>query len=81
MTQKEIDGLTIFLGRDDAFIGRQMKNGKLSKIRRNLTEQEVIHFVTWFVKSYCEKYDVDDFTLNVDGKPMYRLGLVKDEEE
>ena len=51
MTQKEIDGLTIFLGRDDAFIGRQMKNGKLSKLRRNLTEQEVIHFVTWFVKS------------------------------
>lgn len=81
MTQKEIQELTIFLGRDNAFIGKKLKNGKPSNVRRELNEQECMSFVTWFIKTYCRKYGLDEFTLNVNDVPAYKLGLVKEKDK
>ena len=81
MTQREIEGLTIFLGDNEAFIGKVLKDGKPSKLRRVLNEQEMMSFVTWFIKGYCKKYGMDEFTLNVDGVPTYKMGLINKEEQ
>lgn len=80
MTQKEMDGLTIFLGNNEAFIGKQLKNGKPSKLRRTLSEQETMSFVTWFIKNYCKKYGLSEFTLNVNDVPTYKMGIISEEQ-
>lgn len=80
MTQKEIDSLTIFLGENEAFIGKQLKNGQPSKVRRVLSEQETMSFVTWFIRAYCRKYGMNEFTLNVNDVPTYKMGLIDDNE-
>ena len=49
MTQKEIKDLTIFLGEDDAFISRYLKNGKISRLRREINETELFNMAIWFV--------------------------------
>jgi len=81
MTKSEIQELTIFLGNDHSFIGRKLKNGEPSKLQRVLTEQECMSFVTWFIRTYCKKNNCNEFTLNVNDVPTYRLGLVKEEKE
>lgn len=77
MTQQEIQELTIFVGYREAFIGKKLKNGKLSKIKRKLTEHECMNFVTWFIRNYCDKYTVNEFVMNVDGVPKYKLGYIE----
>ena len=74
------DDLTIFLSNDGAFISKKLKNGNPSKTRRVLTEQEIMSFVAWFIREKCKMYGVDEFTLNVNDKQAYKLGLVKEEE-
>lgn len=81
MTEKEITDLTIFLGTNEAFIGKKLKNGKPAKARRVLTEQETMSFVTWFIRCYCKKYGMQEFTLNVNNVPTYKLGIIDDDNK
>ena len=81
MTQKEISGLTIFLGENEAFIGKMLKNGQPSKLRRVLNEQETMSFVTWFIRSYCKKYGLNEFTLNVNDIPTYKMGIINENND
>lgn len=76
MTQKEIKDLTIFLGEDDAFISKYLKNGKISRLRREINETELFNMAIWFVKSRCKKYNANDFTLNVNGVPKYKFEML-----
>lgn len=80
LTMANFDDLTIFLSNDGAFISKKLKNGNPSKTRRVLTEQEIMSFVAWFIREKCKKYGVDEFTLDMDGKSAYKLGLVVEEE-
>ena len=80
MTQKEMQDLTIFLGEDDAFISKYLKNGKISELRREISEAELFNMAIWFVKSRCKKYNANDFTLNVNGIPKYKFEILKDIE-
>lgn len=82
MTQKEIDQLTIFLGNGGtAFIGKNLKNGKPSNVRRVLSEGEMMNFVSWFIDQYCKKYGANEFNLSVNDVPRYRLGIIGENTE
>lgn len=79
MTQKEMQQLTICMSNGTAFIGKILKNGKPSDIKRELTEQECMAFVTWFIRTYCQKYGYNEFTIDINNVPTYKMGIIPQE--
>lgn len=81
MSNKEMQDLTIFLGEKTAFIGKKLKNGQPSSVRRVLDEQECMSFVTWFIKKYCQECGSNEFTLSVNDVPAFKCGIIEQEKQ
>lgn len=70
MTEKELKDTVIVTGWRNAYIAKNNKSKTLmSKVRREITENEILGLICWYSKKKFEDDDCDEYTVtNSDGK-------------
>lgn len=81
MTKEEIKDLTIFIGKDVAFISKHNKNGKISSVRKQLTDNEINSFGAWYIQNTMDKLGASEFLVNINGEPKFKVSVYKEEEK
>lgn len=68
------------MGATDAFISKRLKNNEISKIRRELSQNEIMNFLVWAIQSKLISLNTTKFTINIDDKPKYEIKLITEQE-
>lgn len=68
MTRKELEGTVIVKGFDEVYLAaRTEKKGRIGRIRRRITEDEIIALMFWYAEKKFAEEDCDDLTISRHG--------------
>lgn len=68
MTRKELEGTVIVTGLEEAYVAvRTEKRGWIGRIRRRITEDEIVSLMFWYLTKKFAEEDCDDLTISRHG--------------
>lgn len=65
----KLNPIDIYMKQDGYYVGRMLKNGKLSANARRITETEILTMFTGMMRAYCNKTGSDNLVMkDAEGK-------------
>lgn len=81
MTQKELQDTIIALGWKSAYIAKRNENKLLmSKVRREITENEILGLIAWYSEQKFEEDNCDEYDIKLNGKSILTIKKKSKEE-
>lgn len=66
MIEKELKDTEIVTGWKSAYIAKKIRGNSISRVRREITENEILALMVWYSENKFEEDDVDEYTITDD---------------